>query len=61
MFVICVYVCVCVCDFESKNDKSEIYVFVICVCDFEQKNDKSDFGPGMMGQGPQELDGVGLG
>ena len=67
MFVICVYVCVCVricvciCDFGSKNDKSEICVFVICVCDFGPKNDKSDFGPSMTGQGPRGLDGVGLG
>ena len=67
MFVICVYVCVCVricvciCDFGSKNDKSEICVFVICVCDFGPKNDKSDFGPSMTGQGPWGLDGVGLG
>ena len=67
MFVICVYVCVCVricvcvCDFGSKNDKSEIYVFVICVCDFGPKNDKSDFGLGMTGQGPRGLDRAGLG
>ena len=41
VFVICV--CVCVWDFGSKNDKSEICAFVICV---------SDFGTGMMGRGP---------
>ena len=44
VFVICVYICVCVWDFGSKNDKSEICVFVICVF---------DFGTGMTGQGPR--------
>ena len=36
MFVICVYVriCVCVCDFGSENDKSEICVFLICVSNY---------------------------
>ena len=48
VFVICVYVCVCVWDLGSKNDKSEICVFVICV---------SDFGTGMMGRGPRGLTG----
>ena len=41
MFVIYVYVCVC--DFGSENDKSEIYVFVICV---------SNYGPCMTRLGP---------
>ena len=44
VFVICVYVCVCVWDFGSKNDKSEICAFVICV---------SDFGTGMTGRRPR--------
>ena len=44
VFVICVYICVYVWDFGSRNDKSKICAFVICV---------SDFGMGMTGWGPQ--------